>query len=400
MSRPLRIALIAPFPAAAVLPPDAIKPKYLHREHPAPWVGLLTEALARRDDTLVRVFVDSRAITAPHQAEWRGATFSFTAKAEPLRSDPLHLFLPGQHRLSGPVRQFAPDVVVGFGSENGSALIASRLPFPSIMFIQGIQAYTLQFARRAAAWCALATAVERSAIRHVDGAVAETSFARVWAARYQPAEHIRTIPHPLNPAFLETPAGHRDPIALAVGTLHLLKGMDTVIRAFAACSVAPARLLIAGHGPDLHTLRQLAYTLGVGHRTTFLGYVPPDQVRALMAQARLLVMGSRVDTSPNTITEAHASAVPVVATRAGGIPDMVAEGVDGYLVDIDDHQTMALRMQLLLEDAELARRQGEAGRAKVRVENDPDRIAAAHLDFYRFILQRSTRAGASSPCAA
>lgn len=397
-SRPLRVAFVAPFPASAVLAPQHVKPKYQNREHPAPWVGLLAEALARRGDTIVHVFVDSRAVTQLHHASWRGAHVTLTPKVEPLRSDPLHLFLPGQRRLAGPIRDFGPDIVIGFGAENGSALIASRLPYPSVMFVQGIQAYTTRFQNVSAAYRAIALALERRAVRNVDAVIGETGFALDWARAYRDPASIRVIPHPLTPAFLDAPAGHRDPLVLCVGTLHHLKGIDTVIRAFAATSMPPARLWIAGRGPDGRRLHQLAHALGIGQRIRFLGHVPPDRVRELMAEARLLVTGSRVDTAPNTVTEAHASAMPVVATRAGGIPDMVNDGVDGYLVDIDDHQAMAARLQILLEDADLALHMAVAGREKVRRMNDPDGVAALHRAFYADILKRGAQE--VSPCAA
>lgn len=398
--RPLRIAFVAPFPASAVLDHSLVKPKYLNREHPAPWVGLLAAALARRTDVILHVFVDSRAVLRACTASWNGATFTFTAKSEPLRSDPLHLFLPGQRRVRGPVAEFAPDVVVGFGAENGSALIAGRLPHPSVMFVQGIQAYTTRFQKVSPPVRQLALALERQAVRSVDGVVAETGFAHVWASRYQPTDRVCVIPHPLNPIFLSCPVGHRDPVAMCVGTLHRLKGVDVIIRAFAACAMPPARLVVVGRGPDQRALQQLAYTLGVGHRVTFYGHVPADRVCELMASARLLVMGSRVDTSPNAITEAHASGIPVISTRAGGIPDMVEDGRDGYLIDIDDHHGMADRLQILLEDAEQARAMGEEGRRKVMLENDPDRVADAHVRFYREVLQARAGRREVSPCAA
>ena len=105
-----------------------------------------------------------------------------------------------------------------------------------------------------------------------------------------------------------------------------------------------------------------------------------------MAKSNMLVIGSRMDTSPNVITETHAVGLPVIGTAAGGIPDMIDDGRDGFIVPVDDSEAMALRMEHLLSDPLRCEEMGRAGKKKVRELNDPARIAEKHVDFYREII--------------
>ena len=99
-----------------------------------------------------------------------------------------------------------------------------------------------------------------------------------------------------------------------------------------------------------------------------------------------------MDTSPNVITEAHAVGLPVIGTAAGGIPDMIDDGRDGFIVPIDGSEAMALRMEHLLSDPQRCEEMGRSGRKKVRELNDPVRVAEKHVDFYREIIAAQRRA--------
>jgi glycosyltransferase involved in cell wall biosynthesis len=152
-----------------------------------------------------------------------------------------------------------------------------------------------------------------------------------------------------------------------------------------------AELVFIGGGPLRHVLEGMAEQWHIRDRVLFLGHVEHDKIIQEMEKSNLLVVGSRMDTSPNVITEAHAVGLPVIGTAAGGIPDMIDDGRDGFIVQTDDSEAMARYMELLLSDPQRCEEMGRAGKKKVRELNDPARIAEKHVDFYREIidLQRS-----------
>lgn len=386
-STPLRIAMLAPYPATATLVPDQIKPRYRNREHAAPWIRSLCGSLSERSEVVVQVFVHSRAVTHPCETEdAQGFPIVFVPKREPIRTDPFHGFWPGRCALRPWLRRFQPDIVHGFGTEGGYGVIAVHQPQPSVIFVQGILAALAPYGDHSWIRKRARQYYERLVMRRVRGVVAETQFAADWARSLNDEAVIRVIPHGIDAAYYEMRSNPESTTLLSIGSLVRHKGPDTVIRAFAASDQPRARLVMIGDGPHRIEYEALATALNVADRVSFTGQLSQEEVMRHLARARALVIASRMDTSPNVITEAHAAGLPVIGTRAGGIPEMINDGEDGYLVDVDDAEAMAERMRHLLSDADTASRLGEAGRKKVRVLNDPARIAEEHIRLYRELV--------------
>jgi glycosyltransferase involved in cell wall biosynthesis len=389
----MRIAFIAPSPASAIVPAADVKPRYASGEHPTSWVHALARSLASLPDVVLRVFVHSRAVRRPCEGAKDGVAYRFIPKREPIRTDPFHGFLPGRRAMKSALADFNPDVAVGFGIENGSGFVAAALPWPSVFFIQGIMEKLNPFQDLARPRKALFERLERRTLRLASGVVAETDFARSWALSRGARGEVAVIPHAVNPDFLAVHPDRWSPRLLCVGTLHAIKGTDTVIRAFARTTHPLARLILVGSGPLQADYGYLASELGVANRVEFAGHLGVKDLLFEMSRARLLVLGSRMDTSPNVVTEAHAAGLPVVATRAGGIPDMVETGQDGLLVDVEDDRAMGKCLDDLLRDPARCEAMGRAGRERARLQNDPLAVARRHLEFYRAVCTRNPKTG-------
>ena len=127
-------------------------------------------------------------------------------------------------------------------------------------------------------------------------------------------------------------------------------GVDVVLRAFAIIRerFADATLTVAGDGPCREALHQLAAELKLGN-VEFVGMVERARMAELYNEAGCFLNGSRIDNQPLSILESFASGLPVVTTNAGGIPDMVTDGVTGMIVEMDDYQSLAKRAIDLIE---------------------------------------------------
>jgi phosphatidylinositol alpha-1,6-mannosyltransferase len=154
----------------------------------------------------------------------------------------------------------------------------------------------------------------------------------------------------------------------------LYKGHDTVIRALPLIhSKCPAtRYVIVGGGPLRDYLQRLAGTLGVEQHVVFLGDVSDDTREALYQNCDVFVQLSREARSGGgaegfgiVCLEASAAGKPVVAGRAGGLPDAVKDGVSGLLVDPSNLGHVAEAIASLLLDSSRRMRMGQAGRARV-----------------------------------
>ena len=178
------------------------------------------------------------------------------------------------------------------------------------------------------------------------------------------------------------------PALLAVGRFVPKKAPHLTLLAFAeaAGSRPAARLRMIGEGELLPICRDLAAGLGVADRVDFPGPLPHDAVAAAMRSARAFVQHSveaadgDCEGTPNTVLEAGAAGLPVVATRHAGIPDVVLDGETGLLCGERDVAGMAAAMGTVLDDAGLAGEMGRSARRRVResfaVESSIDRLAA------------------------
>ena len=172
---------------------------------------------------------------------------------------------------------------------------------------------------------------------------------------------------------------------LAVGRLAAQKGFDVLLGAAARWQdLDPAPLLaIAGDGPLAGELRARAASLGVG--ATFLGH--RDDVADLLAAAAVFVLPSRWEGQPLILQEALRAGAAIVATRVGGIPDLVDDAA--LLVEPDDATALAVAVSAVLTDAALATRLRAAAARRGAALPTVDEAVAAALAAYAQVLEPS-----------
>jgi glycosyltransferase involved in cell wall biosynthesis len=152
------------------------------------------------------------------------------------------------------------------------------------------------------------------------------------------------------------------PVFAYLGRLKKYKGVDLVIRAFAACNVPEATLEVAGAGEFRGELEQLAGTLGVASRVRFLGRIDETEKCALLRRAWATVFASPKEGWGITNLEAAASGTPVIASNSPGIRESVRHGETGFLVPHGDVAAMAASMRHLSAERALVEHLGVAAR--------------------------------------
>jgi glycosyltransferase involved in cell wall biosynthesis len=157
-----------------------------------------------------------------------------------------------------------------------------------------------------------------------------------------------------------------------VGRLDAVKGVPLLLEAFAAVSPRhpEARLTIAGDGPARARLEARVLALGLTGVVRFAGYLDEAGVARLLETADMLVLPSFAEGLPVVLMEAFASRLPVIATQVAGVPELVEDGVSGFIVPPGEVESLTLRLDTLLSDPALCARMGEAGRAKVEAQHD------------------------------
>lgn len=158
----------------------------------------------------------------------------------------------------------------------------------------------------------------------------------------------------------------------------------------AAALLAPSwpdlRVAIVGDGPLLPALRDRAAVLGIAGRVHLPGF--RDDVPDLLPALDAFAFPSREEGLGSALLEAMAAGVPVVATRAGGIPEVVRDGVDGLLVPPADPPALAAALDRILRDPAAADRRAASARARVAAEFAADRMVAETLRHYLCLVGR------------
>jgi len=254
-------------------------------------------------------------------------------------------------------------------------------------------------------------------LRWVKGALPFLKGFLAWAARrsdrvvaisnYTAGElrELADVPIEVIPYTTSLPAVAPVPVSAAqdgtgpvlfVGRLVERKGVAHLIEAIARLGPAEGapRLEIVGEGPERPGLEALAQRLGVAHRVAFRGKIAADELQASYARAALCVLPSVLDARGDTeglgvvLLEAMNHGTPVIASRVGGIPDIVEDGVSGLLVPPGDADALAAAIRRVLDDPALARGLGEAGRRRLREQFSWPAIVQRWLDIYTGLVTR------------
>lgn len=221
--------------------------------------------------------------------------------------------------------------------------------------------------------------------------------------RIVPQEKVSVIYNAIDPRpYDQAPARNArrslgiDPDCRVVGTISRLerqKGIPYLLRAIALVreAVPDVRALIVGDGPLRTQMEDLAHTLGVARNVMFTGW--RRDTADLLACMDVFCLCSLWESFGFVLVEAMAMKRPVVATRVGGIPEVVEDGRTGFLVSPEDPDALAQKVLTLLRDPALARRFGEAGRTRMEEHFSIGRMVAKYEGLFSELADR--RSGGS-----
>jgi glycosyltransferase involved in cell wall biosynthesis len=183
----------------------------------------------------------------------------------------------------------------------------------------------------------------------------------------------------------------RDNLVLSVAAVQPRKGLIHLVEAMSIVrtQVPDAKLKLIGKvlTPDYaEKVRQRIVELDLQDSVEMVGFVSDDELRAAFTDCSIFTLCSVEESSPVAIAEAMTLGKPVVATAVGGVPDLVAEGTSGYLVNFGDVDAIADRLTRLLGDRELRARMGAAARARAEREFRPSAAAEKTMAVYRHVL--------------
>ena len=170
-----------------------------------------------------------------------------------------------------------------------------------------------------------------------------------------------------------------------------VKRVTDVVEVFARIAKAmPARLMLIGDGPDRSAAEYLAHRLGVFNQVLFLG--KQDNVNELLPLADLMIMPSEMESFGLAALEAMACGVPAIATRVGGVSELIDDGITGRLFEVADIEGMSAAAIELLSNPEALSTMAQAARKTAQDRFCASRIIPLYEDYYQRVMRRSVPA--------
>jgi glycosyltransferase involved in cell wall biosynthesis len=234
--------------------------------------------------------------------------------------------------------------------------------------------------------CRIVTAPSRSMIDELEAyglrSTATVISNPIRVGLFRPLEHRD---------MLKRAAGVGPAAVLLFGRIAAEKNLDFAVDVFAEVAARrPAQLVVVGDGPYRADLEKRVAALGVFDRVRFLGEIHGEALNEALNTGDVYLITSKSETQSMTMLQASAAGLPVVAIRAGGLPEYVVQGETGYLLGEDDKEAFVQHIVELLDDAERARGMGGKGREFVQ-RFAPAGMAAAFAAVYAQAMASPTR---------
>ncbi|CAM3945463.1 N-acetyl-alpha-D-glucosaminyl L-malate synthase BshA [Cohnella lubricantis] len=196
----------------------------------------------------------------------------------------------------------------------------------------------------------------------------------------------KRVYYPRNTSDLRSDfAEPHEKIMMHISNFRPVKRTCDVVEIFAkVASQVPSKLLLVGEGPDMPKIQAKIDAMGLSHRVHYLG--KQDDVAQVISMADLLLLPSEKESFGLVALEAMACGVPTIGSQAGGIPELVVDGITGYLSPIGKTEEMAANAVRLLTDSKLYADFRESCLDRARTEFCNDRITAQYEQIYYDVL--------------
>jgi glycosyltransferase involved in cell wall biosynthesis len=396
----MRIAWLGSY-GLGLLQPELATVRHL-QWHPASWIVNLAKALSTKTDIDLQIITATAGIRENQTIAKNGITFHvirntfpFTSRGYPeyMPLNALTRYATLRRHVRKIILKLQPDLIHVHGTEEGYGLAALDVGMPTVVSIQGIVHLCARVSP--SIFFRLQEPIETHVIRTAKYFGVRTECATTLIRGLNRTATIYDLPEAVHHVFFEERVQKSTQNILIVGTIVQRKGIEDALDAMSLilAKYPSAKLLVVGDGkPDyLEALKRRTVSAGIASNIDWLGFRTGEEIRALHAMSAVLIHPSHIDNSPNSVAEAMASGLPVIASNVGGIPSMIENGVTGLLVEPRNHHQLAEAMIELLHNEAGRRRLASRAKEVAFERHLPSKVADKTLSAYDDIISRETR---------
>lgn len=325
------------------------------------------------------------------------------------------------------LQEIKPDLVHAQGTERDCALCAVLSPYPRLLTIHGnlrLIKKQVGFKPFSAMW--FQCFIEGYVVPRFDGVICITNYTKRAVEHEVPRTWV--VPNAVDTKFLEIgetrvrkcesgkvksdeanyegdlPPSHlttfapsnQTPIILVVASIDARKNQITFIKALdSLAQKMPFQVRFFGKCGDDEYGREFKFLIASRPWCQYGGMVSREVLQTEFQKATMLALPTHEDNCPMVVLEAQAAGIPVIASKVGGVPDLVEDGVTGLLVNPEDPVTFCAAVEkLLANDDSLRERLAQMAHQKAMEEYHPRIIAEKHLEIYQAVLQQKSKPNA------
>jgi len=288
------------------------------------------------------------------------------------------------------IRQLSPDIVHGQGTERDCALDAVFSGRPNILTIHGNMQRIARLGKaRRFSYPWIVARLERFAVPRTSGVICLTRHTETEVAPL--ARRRWLLPNPVDRKFfsvINQPVS--PPVAVCIATITALKNQNGLIRALDRIG-GKNGLIVAFYGSNSGDAcwNEFSQLLKSRPWCQYRGFAQRSELGRILSDATMLILPSLEENCPMVILEAMAAGVPVVASRVGGVPEVVEDGVTGLLFEPHDSASICGAVQQLVENPAMRESMARRSRAVAMQRFEPGVIARRHLEIYQEVLGRA-----------
>ena len=292
------------------------------------------------------------------------------------------------------LKELQPDIVHGQGTERDCALAAVFSGYPNVLTIHGnMRMHAKRGENKGKGYYRLAAFLESISLRKTDGVVSISSYTEELVKPLSKKTWL--LPNAADSSYFKverTPA--RPPVMLFVGGLDERKNPVAYIKATRDLFEENGWLLrLCGTGNEASDYFKELTKLAAHYPWIELaGWKSRDELRTEMQQASALVLPTLEDNCPMVVLEAMAVGLPVIASRVGGVPDLITNGKTGLMFDPHDPESMRKVTARMIGDSALRASVSSSAREEAERRFHPKVVAEAHLAIYREVLGKREQA--------
>lgn len=296
------------------------------------------------------------------------------------------------------VRAFQPEVVhIFFGIPDGPIgwFLKRVYGLPYLISLRGADVPSDEVKRFAKHYQMLRPFI-RWLWHDADALVAVSNGLRDHALHTTPELPIQVIPNAIELSTFRPPRQrqHDGPVRLLfVGRLNAFKNVEMLVEIMAglkADGLDNFELTIVGDGSNRANVERLVVEKGLNKHIQLLGWVERADIVTVYRQADIFVTATTWEGMPNTVLEGMACGLPIIATRASGLSELVRDGVNGYLVELNDVTSFIHHLSELIENPHERRRMGKESRKIAEQEFTWEFIAEQYVQVYQTITKQSS----------